>query len=51
MDMGIAAITQGQVDNLAATKKTEEANIETKFDPTLKAFALVVLSEINLLRV
>ena len=29
----------------------KEADIEAKFDPTLKAFALVVLSEINILRV
>ena len=32
-------------------KKTIEADIENKFDSTLKAFALVVLSEINVLRV
>ena len=28
----------------------QEADIEQKFDPTLKAFALVILDEINLLR-
>ena len=32
-------------------EKTLEADIEVKFDSTLKAFALVVLSEINILRV
>lgn len=31
--------------------KTIKADIESRFDPTLKAFALVVLSEINALRV
>ena len=30
--------------------KTIEADIEVKFDSTLKAFALVVLNEINILR-
>jgi len=50
MGMGIANITQQQIDAHDDTRKTEEADIEQIFDPTLKAFALTVLSEINILR-
>ena len=49
--MGIKAITQPEIDAHVDSEKTKEADIELKFDSTLKAFALVVLDEINILRV
>ena len=48
--MAIKEPIQAEEDAYLSAKKTEEADIEVKFDSTLKAFALVVLSEINLLR-
>ena len=39
--------TAQEIDNA----KSLEADINAKFNPTLKAFALVVLDEINLLRI
>jgi len=48
--MGIKQITQTDVDTHNDYKKTKEADVEVEFDSTLKAFALVMLDEINLLR-
>jgi hypothetical protein len=38
-------------DNDVDYQKTKKADIEKQFDDTLKAFSLVLLSEINILRV
>ncbi len=49
--MAIKAVTQEDIDAYHEEKKEQRADIDTVFDPTLKAFALVVLDEINILRV
>jgi hypothetical protein len=48
--MAIKPITQAQVDAHLDAVKTNKADIELVFDSALKAFALVVLDEINALR-
>ena len=45
-DENSRARTEAEID----AAKVIEADIEVRFDSTLKAFALVVLSEINILR-
>ena len=49
--MAIKEITQNDIDADIEAKKTIEADIESSLDSTDKAFALVVLDEINLLRI
>ena len=48
---GLRPITQTEIDADAAEAKTIEADIEVSLDSTVKAFALVVLDEVNILRV
>ena len=47
---GLRPITQGEIDSDIATELDEEADIEVSLNSTNKAFALVVLDEINILR-
>jgi len=47
---GLDTINQAAIDIEIDVEKTAEADIELVFDSTLKAFALVVLDEINILR-
>lgn len=48
--MAIRPVTQADIDSYQAEQKERQADIEVLFDSTLKAFALVVLDEINILR-
>lgn len=48
--MAIKQPTQGEIDAHAENEKVQAADIEAQFDATLKAFALVMLDEINTLR-
>lgn len=47
----LRAVTQIELDADSAIKLDELADIENQFNEPLKAFSLVVLSEINILRV
>lgn len=49
--MAIKVVTQADIDAHNEKKKEQRADIDIVFDSTLKAFVLVVLDEINILRV
>lgn len=48
--MAIKPVTQADTDSYHTEQKERQADIEVVFDTTCKAFALVVLDEINNLR-
>lgn len=48
---GLRLITQIERDAEITEKLEKDADIEARFDSTLRAFALVLISEINILRV
>lgn len=47
---GLRVVTQLELDEAIDEQKTLESDIELIFDSTMKAFALVVIDEINILR-
>lgn len=48
--MAIKPVTQADINSYRAEQKAKQADIEVVFDASLKAFALVVLDEFNILR-